>query len=145
MCLTLVATNGFPDLARASAAQLKRPYTAHAPGPNCDSGGAIWFVSRGQPIPTQCEHNGLVAVVQPRGDGDVAFVPPNGFTSPNYRISVTVKLSPGFDGCVSIFTRSSAADRYNNCLCADSSASAGVLSTSRGGNRSSPREACRRQ
>jgi hypothetical protein len=123
--VALVATGGLPDLARASAAQLGRAYTAPVPGPDCDAGGAIWFVARGEPVSTQCERNGLLVTAKPHGNGDVTFQPSDGFASPNYRISVTVTFSSRFDGCVSIFTRSSAAGRYYNNLCGDNSA--GIL------------------
>ena len=125
--VALVATGGLPDLARASAAQLGRAYTALIPGPDCDSGGAIWFVARGEPVSTQCERNGLLVTAEPHGVGDVTFLPPDGFASPNYRISVTVRFSSGFDGCASIYTRGSAAGRYESSLCGDNSASIDAL------------------
>lgn len=125
--VALVATGGLPDLARASAAQLGRAYTAPVPGPDCDPGGAIWFVARGEPVSTQCERNGLLVTAKPHGNGDVTFQPSDGFASPNYRISVTVTFSSHFDGCVSIFTRSSADGRYYNNLCGDNSAGILVL------------------
>ena len=125
--LALVATGGLPDLARASTAQLGRAYTALVPGPDCDAGGAIWFVARGEPVSTQCERNGLLVTAEPHGVGDVTFLPPDGFASSNYRISVTVRFSSGFDGCASIYTRGSAAGRYESYLCGDNSASIDAL------------------
>jgi hypothetical protein len=125
--LTLVATGGLPDLARASTAQLGRVYTALVPGPDCDAGGATWFVARGESVSTQCERNGLLVTAKPHGTGDVTFRPPDGFASPNYRISVTVRFSSRFDGCASIFTRGSAAGRYSNNLCGDNSAGISAL------------------
>jgi hypothetical protein len=47
----------------------------------------------------------------------VTFQPPDGFISPNYRISVTVTFGTGLDGCASIYTRASASGRYQNYLC----------------------------
>lgn len=130
--VALVATGGLPDLARASATQLGRAYTAPIPGPDCDAGGAIWFVARGEPVFTRCGHTGLVATVAPHGEGDVTFLPPDGFTSPNYRISVTVRFNSRFDGCVAVFTRGSASGRYINYLCSNNSAGIDVLNTHRG-------------
>jgi hypothetical protein len=120
--LALVATGGLPDLARASEAQLGRAYMAPIPGPDCDAGGAIWFVARGEPVHTRCSPTGLVATVAPYGEGDVTFLPPDGFTFPNYRISVTVRFNSSFDGCVAVFTRGSAVGRYVNYLCSNNSA-----------------------
>ena len=120
--VAVIATGGLPDLARASATQLGRAYTAPIPGPDCDAGGAIWSVARGQSVTTRCGRTGLVATVAPNGEGDVTFLPPDGFTSPNYRISVTVRFSSRFDGCVAIFTRSSLVGRYLNYLCSKNSA-----------------------
>ncbi len=125
--LAVVATSGLPDLARASAAQLGRTYTALVPGPDCDGGGATWFVTLGHKISTHCERDGLLVTAGPHEVGDVTFLPPDGFALPNYRISVTVRFSSGFDGCASIYTRGSAAGRYENLLCGDDSASIDVL------------------
>ena len=130
--VALVATGGLPDLARASATQLGRAYTAPIPGPDCDAGGAIWFVARGEPVFTRCGHTGLVATVAPHGEGDVTFLPPDGFTSPNYRISVTVRFNSRFDGCVAVFSRGSASGSYINYLCSNNSAGIDVLNTHRG-------------
>jgi hypothetical protein len=127
--LALVAAGGLPDLARASAAQLQRSYTALVPGPDCDAGGATWFVARGQPVSTRCGRNSLLVTVAPYRTGDVSFLPPDGFTSTNYRISVTVTFNGRFDGCASIFTRDSPAGRYGNNLCGDNSAGINALNT----------------
>jgi hypothetical protein len=124
VALAVVATGGLPDLARASVAQLGHTYTAPVPGPNCDTGGATWFVAPGEPVTTRCGRSGLLATVPPHAGGDVTFQPPDGFTSPNYRISVTVKFSR-FDGCASIYTRSSTVGRYLNILCSSDN-SAGI-------------------
>jgi hypothetical protein len=129
--LAVAATGGLPDLARASAAQLGRTYTAQAPGPNCDTGGAVWSVAPGEPISTRCGRNGLLVAVAPHGAGDVAFQPRDGFTSPNYRISLTVTFGTGFDGCASIYTRASAAGRYESDLCSRDSAGIFAVNTQR--------------
>jgi hypothetical protein len=129
--VAVIATGGLPDLARASAAQLGRSYTALVPGPDCDAGGAIWFVARGERVLTQCGRTGLVATVAPHQEGDVTFLPPDGFTSRNYRIFVTVRFNGRFDGCVAVFTRGSAAGRYLNYLCSNHSAGIDVLNTRR--------------
>ena len=120
--LALVATGGLPDLARASTAQLGRTYTAPIPGPDCDAGGASWSVARGEQVFTRCGRTGLAATVAPYREGDVTFLPPDGFTSPNYRISVTVRFSSRFYGCAAVFTRGSLAGRYLNYLCSNNSA-----------------------
>jgi hypothetical protein len=129
LSVAAVATAGFPDLARASAAQLGRSYVAPIPGPDCDAGGAIWDVASGERVSTWCGHSGLVETVAPHRAGDVSFLPPGGFTSPNYRISVTVRFSDRFDGCAAIYTRGSAAGRYENYLCSDNSAAIDALNT----------------
>ncbi len=41
--------------------------------------------------------------------------------SQNYRISVKITFSRGFDGCAGIFTRASAAGRYLTAVCGDGS------------------------
>jgi hypothetical protein len=73
----------------------------------------------------------LVATVAPDAEGDVTFLPPDGFTSPNYRISVTVRFDLLFDGCVAVFTRGSTAGRYLNYLCSNNSAGIYVPDTHR--------------
>jgi hypothetical protein len=115
--LAVVASSGIPDLARASAVQLRHSYTAQVPGPTCDTGGAVWSVAPGEPISTRCGHDGLLMVVAPHAAGDVTFQPPDGFTSPNYRVSVTVTFGTALDGCASIYTRASAVGRYESDLC----------------------------
>jgi len=127
--LAVAATAGFPELARASAAQLGRSYTARVPGPNCDTGGAAWSVAPGQPFSIRCGRNGLLVAVAPHGTGDVAFRPRDGFTSPNYRVSFTVTFGTGFDGCASIYTRASAAGRYESDVCSRGSAAIFAVAT----------------
>jgi hypothetical protein len=129
--LAVAGTGGVPDLARASAVQLARTYTAQVPGPNCDTGGAAWSVAPGQPISTRCGRNGLLVAVAPHAAGDVTFQPPDGFTSPNYRVSVTVTFGTGLDGCASIYTRASAAGRYQNYLCSHDPAGIFAVNTHR--------------
>jgi hypothetical protein len=118
----VAATGGFPELARASAVQPGRGYTARVPGPNCDTGGAAWSSPPGQPFSTRCGRNGLLVAVAPHGAGHVEFRPRDGFTSPNYRVSLTVTFGTGFDGCASIYTRASAAGRYESDVCGRGSA-----------------------
>jgi hypothetical protein len=120
--LVVAATGGFPELARASAAQLGRSYTARVPGPNCDTGGAVWSAAPGQPFSTRCGRNGLLVAVAPHGTGAVEFRPRDGFTSPNYRVSLTVTFGAGFDGCAGIYTRVSTAGRYDSYVCGGGSA-----------------------
>ena len=48
-------------------------------------------------------------VAGPQGAGDVQFLPPGGSFPGNYRVSVQVEFGSLTDGCVSIYTRSSAA------------------------------------
>jgi hypothetical protein len=132
--LVAAATGGFPALARASAAQLGHSYTARLPGPDCDTGGAAWSAAPGQPFSTRCGHHGLLVAVAPHGAGDVTFQPPDGFTSPNYRVSLTVTFGTGFDGCAGIYTRASAAGRYESDVCSGGSAAifaAGTQHTAR--------------
>jgi hypothetical protein len=69
----------------------------------------------------------LLVTAEPHEEGDVTFLPPNGFASPNYRISVTVRFSSGFDGCAGIYTRGNAAGRYESYLCGDNSTGIGVI------------------
>jgi hypothetical protein len=120
--LVAAATGGFPGLARASAAQLGRAYTARVPGPDCGTGGAVWSSAPGQPFSTRCGRNGLLVAVAPHGTGSVEFRPRDGFTSPNYRVSVTVTFGTGFDGCAGIYTRVSTAGRYDSYVCRGGSA-----------------------
>jgi hypothetical protein len=54
--------------------------------------------------------------------GTPAFRPRDGFTSPNYRVSLTVTFGTGFDGCAGIYTRVSAAGRYDSYVCSGGSA-----------------------
>ncbi|MGH3399789.1 MAG: hypothetical protein ACRDPO_34410 [Streptosporangiaceae bacterium] len=112
-----------PQLTRASAAALSAPYTAAVPGPGCDEGGALWSVTPGSPITARCTASGLKVAIRPgQGlEGDVKLLPPHGFGSENYRVSVTVAFSRGFNGCAGIFTRASAAGRYLSAICGDGS------------------------
>ena len=123
-----------PRLAQANATLLSTTYVAPVPGPGCDAGprrrgrdlvpaDALWSVTPGEPITTQCGHGTLHVEIAPGqgGEGDVKFLPPDGFVSPDYRISVKLTLSPGFDGCAGIFTRASAAGRYLTAVCGDDS------------------------
>ena len=57
----------------------------------------------------------------PNIEGDAKFLPAYGFASQNYRISVKIAFSTGFDGCPGIFTRASAAGRYLTVICGDDS------------------------
>ncbi len=120
--LVVAATGGFPELARASAAQPGRSYTARVPGPDCGTGGAAWSAAPGQPFSTRCGRNGLLMAVAPHGTGSVEFRPHGGFTSPNYRVSVTVTFGTGFNGCAGIYTRVSTAGRYDSYVCGGGSA-----------------------
>jgi hypothetical protein len=120
--LVVAATGGFPELARASATQPGRSYTARVPGPDCGTGGAAWSAAPGQPFSTRCGRNGLLMAVAPRGTGSVEFRPHGGFTSPNYRVSVTVTFGTGFNGCAGIYTRVSTAGRYDSYVCGGGSA-----------------------
>ena len=133
--VALVIVGGaLPRLARANATLLSTTYVAPVPGPGCDAGprqrrhvlvpaDALWSVTPGEPITTQCGPGSLHVQIAPGqgGEGDVKFLPPDGFVSPDYRISVKVTLSPGFDGCAGIFTRASAAGRYLTAICGDDS------------------------
>ena len=115
--------SALPQLTRASAAALSAPYTAAVPGPGCDAGGALWTVTPGSPITTRCSAGGLKVAIRPGAglEGDVKFLPPHGFGRENYRVSVTVAFSSGFNGCAGIFTRASAAGRYLSAICGDDS------------------------
>ena len=129
--LAVAGTGGVPDLARASAVQLARTYTAQVPGPNSDTGGGAWSVAPGQPVSTRCGRAGLLVAVAPHAAGDVTFQPPDGFTSPNHRVSVTVTFGTGLDGCASIDTRASATGRYQNYLCSHDPAGIFAVNTHR--------------
>ena len=116
--------SALPRLTGANAALLRAPYTAApAPGPGCDAQGALWTVTPGEPITTICGKAGLHVEIGPGPgiEGDVKFLPQNEFTSQNYRISVTIVFSKGFDGCAGIFTRASSAGRYLTAVCGDGS------------------------
>lgn len=113
-----------PGLTQANAALLSATYGPVVPGPGCDTAGALWTVTPDEPITTTCAAGGLRVQIGagPKSEGDVKFLPPNGFTTQNYRISVTIAFSRGFDGCAGIFTRASAAGRYLTDVCPDGSA-----------------------
>jgi hypothetical protein len=115
--------SALPQLTRASAAALSAPYTVAVPGPGCDAHGALWTVTPGSPITTRCSAGGLKVAIRPGAglEGDVKFLPPHGFGRENYRVSVTVVFSSGFNGCAGIFTRASAAGRYLSAICGDDS------------------------
>ena len=122
MALLILGT-ALPRLTHANAALLSAPYTASVPGAGCDTGGALWTVTPGEPISTTCGSAGLHVEIGrgPNIEGAVKFLPPNGFASQNYSISVNIALSSGFDGCAGIFTRASAAGRYLTVVCGDGS------------------------
>ena len=115
--------SALPGLTQANAALLRAPYKAPVPGPGCDTHGALWTVTPGEPITTKCVKTGLHVEIGPGPgiEGDVKFLPQNGFTWQNYRISVKIVFSKGFDGCAGIFTRASAAGRYLTAVCGDGS------------------------
>ncbi len=115
--------SALPQLTRASAAALSAPYTAAVPGPGCDARGALWTVTPGSPITTRCTAAGLKVAIRPGVglEGDIAFLPPQGFGRENYRVSVTVVFGSGLNGCAGIFTRASAAGRYLSAICGDDS------------------------
>ena len=115
--------HALPGLAQANAVLLGKQYVARVPGPGCDKHGALWTVTPGEPISTTCLRSGLRVAISPGPniDADVKFLPPNGFASENYRISVNVSFSRGFDGCAGFFTRASAAGRYFSAVCGDGS------------------------
>ena len=119
----VILASAFPRLAHANAASLRSTYLAPLPGPGCDAGGAPWLITPGEPITGKCSPAGLRVEIAPgQGkEGDVMFQPPYGFASPDYRISVKITLSQGFDGCAGIFTRASAAGRYLTAICGDDS------------------------
>jgi hypothetical protein len=125
----VVLGSALPRLTQANAALLSTPYTASVPGPGCDAGGALWTVTPGEPITTRCGATGLHVEIGPGpiSEGDIKFLPPNGFASQDYRISVKITFSSGFDGCAGIFTRASAAGRYLSAICGDDSVSIAKL------------------
>jgi hypothetical protein len=115
--------SSLPRLSQASAAVPSAPYTAAVPGPGCDAAGALWTVTPGSPITTRCTTGGLKVEIRPGVglEGDAKFLQPHGFGTENYRVSVTIAFSSGFDGCAGIFTRASAAGRYLSAICGDDS------------------------
>ncbi len=119
----VILGTALPRLAHANAVLLSTTYTARVPGPGCDARGALWLVTPGEPITARCGPAGLRVEIAPGqgGEGDVKFLPPNGFASPDYRITVKIALSRGFDGCAGVFTRASAAGRYLTTICGDGS------------------------
>ena len=119
----VILGSALPLLTQANAALAGTPYKAPVPGPGCDTAGALWTVTPGERITTECGAAGLHVEIGPgRGDeGDVKFLPPNGFTSQNYRVSVQITFGSGFDGCAGIYTRGSAAGRYLTAVCGDNS------------------------
>ena len=127
----VIAGRTVPPSARVIAAMLSSPYTARVPGPGCDTGGAVWPVTAGEPITTQCGAAGLRVEAAPHGDGAVEFLPPNGFATQNYRVSVTIALGSGFVGCAGIFTRAGPAGRYFTNICGDNAVGIDEMSTRR--------------
>jgi len=119
----VILGSALPRLSEANAALASTPYKASVPGPGCDAKGALWTITPGEPITTECTRAGLHVEIAPGpiDEGDIEFLPPSGFSSENYRISVQVTFSSRFDGCAGIFTRSSAAGRYLTVICGDHS------------------------
>ena len=90
----VILSSALPRLAQANAVILRTTYVASVPGPGCDagrhrrghdvlSGGALWSVTPGEPITTKCGPAGLHVEIAPGrgGEGDVKFLPPDGFAS----------------------------------------------------------------
>ena len=130
----VILGSALPRLAQANAALLRTTYTAPVPGPGCDAGRhqrgheavsarGLWSITAGEPITAKCGPAGLhVQIAAGQGkEGNVKFLPPDGFTSPDYRISVEITLGQGFDGCAGVFTRASATGRYLTVICGDDS------------------------
>lgn len=120
----VILGSALPGLARTSAQLLSAGYTAPVPGPGCDTQGALWTTTPGEPITTTCTVSGMRVGIGPGSgrSGAVKFLPPDGFRTQNYRISVTVTLGSGFRGCAGILTRASASGRYLTYVCGDTSA-----------------------
>ena len=127
----VIAGRMLPPSARVIAAMLSSPYTARVPGPGCDTGGAAWPVTADEPITTHCGAAGLRVGAGPHGDVAVKFLPPNGFATQNYRVSVTIALGSGFVGCAGIYTRAGPAGRYFTNICGDNSVGIDEVSTRR--------------
>ncbi|HEY5361451.1 MAG TPA: hypothetical protein VIJ82_27825 [Streptosporangiaceae bacterium] len=106
------------QLSRTNAKLLSQPYHTPVPGPGCDARGANWSLPPGDALTTRCLKSGLQVVALHQGSGDVQFLPPGGSFPGNYRVSVRVELGQLPDGCVSIYTRSSAAGHYASSICA---------------------------
>jgi hypothetical protein len=105
------------QLSRTNVKLLSQPYHTPVPGPGCDARGANWSVPPGDALRTRCLKAGLQVVALHQGSGDVQFLPPGGSFPGNYRVSVRVELSQLPDGCVSIYTRASAAGHYSSSIC----------------------------
>jgi hypothetical protein len=102
------------------------PYKASpAPGPECDTNGALWTIPKGEPVTTQCAKKGLEVTVSGDNAGDVQFAPPIDNFTQNYSVSVTVTFGSLTDGCVSIYTRSSGSGHYTSYICDSQAAGQG--------------------
>ena len=94
-----------------------RRYAAAAPGPDCDSGGAYWTLTRHDPVRAGCAQRELRLRVAARSSGGVRFVPPSGVFTAGYRMSVRADFVRLARGCAHINTRVTPAGSYEFSIC----------------------------
>jgi hypothetical protein len=104
----------FPRTLHASENQ---PYTAAAPGANCDDGDAYWALTQPAPASIACANAGLELTVAGRKTSVMTFIPPDGYFADDYQASIRVRFVRLARGCLSIETRVSASGYYWNDVC----------------------------
>ncbi len=104
----------FPRTVHASE---DRRYTAAAPGPDCDTGGAYWTLTPHDPVRVGCAPRELRLTVAAGSLGVVRFVPPSGVFTADYRISARVGFARLARGCAHIDTRVTPAGYYEYSIC----------------------------
>lgn len=97
----------------------RMPYTAHAPGPGCDTGGAEWLLLNPDALLTMCQHNGVQVVIPAQSFGGIVrFFPPDNAIMAPFIVSLHVDLTQARESCVFIAGEASHQAVFGITLCA---------------------------
>ena len=104
----------FPRSVRASEDQ---SYRARVPGASCDDGDATWAIPAPPPLGVACTARALRITVAAGRTSTMSFVPPDGYFTGGYRLSVHVDFGRMASGCLTLETRVTAAGYYWANVC----------------------------
>ncbi|HEY8045319.1 MAG TPA: hypothetical protein VIF35_13700, partial [Streptosporangiaceae bacterium] len=104
----------FPRSVRASEDQ---SYRARVPGASCDDGDATWAIPAPPPLGVACTARALQITVAGGRTSTMSFVPPDGYFTGGYRLSVHVDFGRMASGCLTLETRVTDAGYYWANVC----------------------------